>query len=295
MTQRSRVSVIIPAYNRKHLIESAIESVLRQTYKNCELILVDDASIDGTNRWVAERYPTVKLIRLNENVGAAEARNVGIESSQGELIAFLDSDDYWEETYLEKMVQLLSNHPQASFAFSNHRESRPDGTIKEFTYQSSTAYVDLIHRLLIDTFIHTMSTVVVRENALQRSGLLNSRLCVSEDRELYIRLLKEGELAHTDETLVTRVMHSQNISSDYRRWAKHVFLILDIFFKDPKNKNYCSLEPGIRSMRARMFARYFWQIEKDPVMSALMIVRAFKATPLFMLRKVQEKLLQNVT
>ena len=291
--QKSLISVVIPAHNRRHLIQLAIESVLKQTYEQYELIVIDDASVDRTADWVAQQYPQIRLIRLAQNVGAAEARNVGIRAAKGELIAFLDSDDYWDESYLAKMEHVLSSYPKASFAFSNHEETLQDGTTKQCRYRVSTKYQDLIHRSLADVFIYTMSAVVARRNALESCGLLDRRLVICHDRELYIRLLQVGEMAHVEDNLVTRVMHDQNISTDYQRWAKYVFMTLDIFFSNPKNVFYKSLEPKIRSAWAMIIAKRIWQVERDPLKSALMVGNAFKAAPVLMLRKLQGKLLHQ--
>lgn len=288
------VSVIMPTYNRRHLIEPGIKSVLDQTYQNYELLVIDDASTDGTAHWITQHYPQVQLKCLMQNVGAAGARNVGIQAAQGELIAFLDSDDYWDGIYLESMVQALQENPQASFVFSNHRNIFPDGSTKQYVYRASTKYRDLIHRSLADTFIYNMSAVVVRKCALDACGLLDVRLNSCHDRELYIRLLQEGEMAHVENSLVTRVMHDQNISANYRNWANNIFMTLDIFFGNPKNKSYLPLEPFIRSTWAMIIARYMWQVEKAPFFSALMVYRAFKATPGLMLKKVIQKVLPAI-
>ncbi len=292
------VSVIIPAYNRQHLIEPAIQGVLAQSHRNYELIVVDDASADGTADWVETHYPEahypqVQLIRLTQNVGAAEARNVGIRAAKGELIAFLDSDDYWAETYLEVQVRSLNNNPAASFVFSNHDEILQDGTIKPCVYRDSIQYQDLIHRSLADVFIYTMSAVVVRKQALETCGLLDKRLIICHDRELYIRLLQVGTMAHVEDSLVTRVMHDQNISADYQRWAKYVFMTLDIFFEDAKNTAYLPLEPSIRSAWAMIIARRIWQVEKSPWPSTLMVLRAVKAAPNLMIEKLRNKVMMQ--
>ncbi|MGB7250729.1 MAG: glycosyltransferase family A protein [Phormidesmis sp.] len=297
--QQPFVSVIIPAYNRRHLIGPAIASVIHQTYPHHELIVIDDASADDTADWVAEHYPVeqypqVTLIRLAKNAGAAGARNVGIEAAKGELIAFLDSDDYWDTDYLATQVQALVDNPQASFVFSNHREILQDGCVKECLYRPSDKYQDLIHRSLADVFIYTMSAVVVRKSALGSCGLLDPRLTICHDRELYIRLLQVGEMAHVEQSLITRVMHDQNISTDYQRWAKYVFMTLDIFFENPNNKAYLPLAPTIRSEWATIIAKRIWQVEKAPVSSALMVGRAIKAAPQRMFKKLIHKMQSRI-
>ncbi|MCM3023154.1 glycosyltransferase family 2 protein [Heyndrickxia ginsengihumi] len=102
------VSVVIPTYNRGHLIETTINSVLNQTYKNFELIVVDDASTDNTESIVNSiNDERIRYIRLDKNTKGKRPRNVGINLSKGEYIAFLDSDDLWLPRKLEKQLEFI--------------------------------------------------------------------------------------------------------------------------------------------------------------------------------------------
>lgn len=104
------ISVILPTYNRKNTIKRAIDSVLNQTYKNIELIIVDDASSDGTLEFVSRQYgedERITYIINEENLGPSGARNVGVANAKGSWIAFQDSDDEWHMDKLEKQVSLI--------------------------------------------------------------------------------------------------------------------------------------------------------------------------------------------
>ena len=106
-----KVSVITPMYNCEKFISETIESVLNQTYTNWEMIIIDDCSTDKSKQIVKqyiERDKRIRLIALNENSGAAVARNKGIEVSSGRFIAFLDGDDLWEPNKLEKQIQFMT-------------------------------------------------------------------------------------------------------------------------------------------------------------------------------------------
>lgn len=112
------VSVIMPAYNCEDFIDDSILSVLNQTYKNVELLVVDDQSTDGTAEHIqqfAQQDPRVKFIQLAKNSGAAVARNTAIEQAEGRYLAFLDSDDLWEPKKLEKQIAFME---QNSYAFT---------------------------------------------------------------------------------------------------------------------------------------------------------------------------------
>ena len=116
-----KVSVITPMYNCEKFISETIESVLNQTYTNWEMIIIDDCSTDKSNQIVKqyiERDKRIRLIALNENSGAAVARNKGIEVSSGRFIAFLDGDDLWEPNKLEKQIQFMTEK-NIGFSFTS--------------------------------------------------------------------------------------------------------------------------------------------------------------------------------
>lgn len=113
-------SVIMPAYNCEKYIAEAIESVIKQTYKNWELIIVNDASTDDTEKIIKsyqEKDKRIKLISLTENQGVANARNTAIQNSEGRYIAFLDADDYWEKEKLQEQITFMKNK---NITFSYH-------------------------------------------------------------------------------------------------------------------------------------------------------------------------------
>ena len=104
--QNPEVSVIIPTYNRVELLPRAIQSVLNQTYKSYELIVVDDGSDDDTENLMRSKFPWVKYYQI-ENNGVSRARNFGVEKAVGKYIAFLDSDDEWLPKKLERQMDLF--------------------------------------------------------------------------------------------------------------------------------------------------------------------------------------------
>ena len=117
-----KVSVITPMYNCEKFISETIESVLNQTYTNWEMIIIDDCSTDKSKQIVKqyiERDKRIRLIALNENSGAAVARNKGIEVSSGRFIAFLDGDDLWEPNKLEKQIQFMTEK-NIGFSFTSY-------------------------------------------------------------------------------------------------------------------------------------------------------------------------------
>ena len=117
-----RFSVIIPLYNKAPYVAKAIESVLAQTFTDFELVIVDDGSTDGSAE-IAEKtitgHPNCKLIR-QENTGVSVARNNGVAASQGDYLCFLDADDWWKPTFLEKMSKFIDEFPEAGIYGANY-------------------------------------------------------------------------------------------------------------------------------------------------------------------------------
>ena len=116
----NKVSVIIPNYNNAHYLGKAIQSVLRQSFKDYEIIVVDDGSTDNSKDVVSTFGDKVRYI-WQENKGLGGARNTGINASNTEFIGLLDADDEWKPFYLEKMMSLVQRHPDAAVYYSAAR------------------------------------------------------------------------------------------------------------------------------------------------------------------------------
>ncbi|MEE9614146.1 MAG: glycosyltransferase family A protein, partial [Thermodesulfobacteriota bacterium] len=113
------VSVVVPVYNRPEYVREALTSVFGQTFKDYEVIVVDDGSTEDTKGALGEYLQGVNYF-YKKNGGAASARNYGIEKSTGEYVAFLDSDDLWEEDKLDVQVEFLSRNPDVGLVCSDY-------------------------------------------------------------------------------------------------------------------------------------------------------------------------------
>src|SRR5690348_13015928 len=118
------ISTIIPAYNAAKMIGRALDSVLAQTHLSDEILVIDDGSQDNLPDAVAGYGNQVTLIR-QANGGAASARNRGIDQAQGDLIAFLDADDFWEPTKLERQLEVFQKHQEIGLVASRHFSQEP--------------------------------------------------------------------------------------------------------------------------------------------------------------------------
>ncbi len=285
------VSVIVPTYNRHHLIKETLDSVLSQTFTNYEIIVVDDASTNKTADWIEENYPQVKLIRLIQNRGGAGARNVGVEVASGNLIAFLDHDDQWLPNYLENQVKTLRENAYAVLSYCNYKEKYENRLEIEINSQPWHMYQDFFQHLLMQNCIPSLSITVIQRQTLIKVGLFNETLKICNDRELYLRLLYFGNIVHLPKTLVIKNFHQNNLSKDYWLWSKEVLTLLDIFFSDSRSKSYQHLESEARSHWMLKFAKTVWKSNRDVLFVAYMLIKAFYFSP----RRINKAFLRRIS
>lgn len=195
------VSVVIPARDAAATLGRAVRSVLAQDYKAIEVVVVDDASRDGTAA-VAEALGA-RLIRLDRPQGAAAARNAGIAAARGELIAFQDADDEWLPGKLRRQVALLLAEPSAVFVACGARLVGQDGTDRGPLYDGRIpdAGAEAWRGLLAHNTIATPCVVAWR-HALAAVGPFDATLPVAEDQDMWLRLAMHGRLAYLDAFLV---------------------------------------------------------------------------------------------
>ena len=189
------VSVIIPTYNRAYVVHKAIESVLAQTYKNIEIIVVDDGSNDNTDQVIANYEQVVYIKKQHE--GQAEARNAGLTIAKGEYIASLDSDDVWKENFLSTAISYIWQNKLDMF-FSNWEYC--DGNHNNFTnalvgsldkkYFIHTFYLFDYHeyrQLLIQANISPSSGIIIRKSYM--SKIWDKRIHIGDDALLQLELI----------------------------------------------------------------------------------------------------------
>ena len=208
------VSVIMPVYNRQHLVAASADSVLRQTYTNVELIMINDGSTDGTAQVLndyAARYPGRVQVVHQQNTGQVVARNNGIAVAKGRFIAFLDSDDTWSQDKLEKQMPLFVDG--VGLVYAGIYEVASDGRILREVRPSSDMRGDIYHRLLVQNAMTGGSVVVIRE-ALERVGLFDPELRAAENWDLWIRIAKEFHVDFFADPLVCYLKHEGNMSAD---------------------------------------------------------------------------------
>jgi len=206
------IDIIMPAYNCAKYIKSAIESVKKQTYQNWRLIIIDDGSTDNTAQVIQSATNDIKekveLIKCKKNLGVAEARNLGIRKSTNRYIAFLDADDVWLESKLEKQLKFMKDNAY-EFTYTlytyckNNRKKEVKHFIKTLNYKQA----------LKNTFILT-STVMIDTRVVPKE-LLHMPNVKSEDTATWWRILKQGYIAYgLEENLTLYRVTKQSLSSN---------------------------------------------------------------------------------
>jgi glycosyltransferase involved in cell wall biosynthesis len=203
------VSVIIPCYNQAHFLAKAIESVLRQSYPNIEIVVINDGSTDHTEG-VAKAYPTVRYV-YQKNQGLPSARNAGIAHSQGAFLLFLDSDDWLYPKGVEANVQALLAHPEVAFV---------SGTFDAFYMQENAIKEGVVPvtanhycQLLQGNYIGMVATVMFRRTVLEEFNF-DATLKNCEDYDLYLRIARKYPVYHHLQKIAVYRFHTANMSSN---------------------------------------------------------------------------------
>lgn len=222
------VSIVIATYNMAQYLPQAVESILSQSWKNFELIIVDDGSTDNTEQ-VIQAYidnHRVKYIK-NENQGQPRAKNCGLLHTKGQFIAFCDGDDLWEANKLLAQMPLFDN-PKVGVVFSdvslideNNKRHTPTEIITAFRGK-------VTERLLHKNFV-PFGTSVIRRQCMEQNGVFDEEFRMGIDWDLWLRYSINWEFDFTlDRTYIYRIWSGQ-MSSNYRGRYEHAFRILKKF------------------------------------------------------------------
>jgi len=236
MSSNPKISVILPTYNRAHLLPQAIDSVLNQTYKNTEILVIDDHSEDNTREIVfslQKRYQNIFYFKNEHRKGVSGARNTGLEKATGDFITFLDSDDLWMKHHLQESAEILTKYPAADMLFRAYTiyDLADNKELDKVTLSQKTArkfrgkrigheLYHFIGRELFNYFIGThknefcIVTVVLRKKLIKQIRF-DERLSISEDTDFFTRLclIKKPSIYCLNIPSATIRLHSYNTLS----------------------------------------------------------------------------------
>jgi len=222
MDDPGKISVIIPTYNREISLERAIDSVLEQTYRNFELIVIDDGSTDNTVSIIRKFRKRIRYYsRLHG--GVSSARNLGLEKSEGTWVAFLDSDDYWLPRKLERQMQCLTENPRWLVLQTDEKWIR-HGTVVN-PMNKHRKYSGWIFRQCLPLCIVSPSAVIVHQKVFNDVGVFDESLPVCEDYDLWLRIALKYEIGLLPEKLIVKTGgHADQLSKKY--WGMDRYRVL---------------------------------------------------------------------
>lgn len=201
MTGAPRVTVVIPTYNRATLLGETIESVLRQSFNDLEIVVCDDGSADDTEARVRSFGARVRYLRLAHTGRPGAPRNRGIGAARGELIAFLDDDDLWETEKLARQVDLM-DRDGLNLVYADRRLLFSDGSQSEQVVSPAPESPDRLTDLLLQGQFPSVCTMLVHRSLLEQVNGFDETLETGEDLDLWLRLGRIARAAPVPESLV---------------------------------------------------------------------------------------------
>jgi len=208
-----RISVIIPTYNRGEVLERAIKSVLAQTYKNYELIVVDDGSTDNTHS-ILRKYKDKIRFYSKLHGGVSSSRNFGLEKAEGTWVAFLDSDDYWLPEKLERQMEFLQKNPDILVVQTDEKWIRNGVPVNPM--KKHRKYSGWIFEQCLPLCIVSPSAVMIHQLVFNDVGVFDEDLPVCEDYDLWLRISLKYQIALLPEKLIVKTGgHSDQLSRQY--------------------------------------------------------------------------------
>jgi len=240
------VSVVIPAYNAERTLGETLASAIAQTFDDFELIVVDDGSTDATADVARAAGDERIRVLTTANRGVARARTHGIQEADGQLVAFLDADDIWMPTKLERQVALLSTRPEVGMCFT--AAIRVDADARPIAPMQVREYGDYCAALLLHSMVAgCISSGVVRRTLALEAGGFDPAFSQSADWDFWLRLSRLTDFAPVPDPLVRYRTYAGNMSSDIPLLERDTFAVLDKFFADPASEPYLPLRSRVYS------------------------------------------------
>lgn len=234
----TKVSIIIAAYNAMSFLPETLESVFRQTWSDYEVIIVNDGSSDGIEKWVAQINDSRVKFISQKNQGISVARNNALALAEGEYIAFLDADDLWQSTKLEKQVRILDEHPEVGLVYSwialIDERSNLQGKIRK-----NSAEGNIWKKLLEHNLVECGSNPMVRGSCFEDVGLFDPRFTYAQGWEMWLRIARHYPFKAIKEPLVYYRSHSNNSSKNWKALEPNYRAIIEKTFADvPSHLQY---------------------------------------------------------
>lgn len=238
------VSVVIPYYNNEKTIARAINSVISQTYRNRELLIIDDGSNDSSNKIVSELIETmnsdtsIKHI-VQQNQGPSVARNQGILNAKGQYVAFLDADDSWEDNKLELQMSILTNDTSIDMISCNFNIILPDKSIQKH-YFVNKKLCRINFKQMLNKHYYATPCVIAKKDVLIECGMFNEKQHFMEDSLLFTKICRDYNAYMINDFLVNTYKNSfgeSGLSGQLNKMQKYEYLNFITLYKDNNISN----------------------------------------------------------
>src|SRR5690554_642725 len=218
------ISILMSCYNAQKWLNESIESVLNQTYKYFEFIIIDDGSNDNT--WDIIIIYSKKDCRIipikKENTGLTDSLNYGLKIAYGKWVARIDADDYWEKIRLEKQIEYIKKHPEVVLLGTACQAINKNGSFtKKCFYPSS--HTILVHNIKYSKKYFPHSSAFINKNALEKVGYYNTFFKKAQDKDLWLRLSNVGKIACIKKCYVKIRKHENQISKNFSGKPQYVY------------------------------------------------------------------------
>ena len=279
------VSVIITTHNRVELLKRAVCSVFEQSFPNIECIIVDDDSSDSTEVFCKTQNVVYIHIPNNESRGGNYARNLGIKAAKGNYVAFLDDDDYWDKSKIEKQMQLVNEYG-AKFVFTGQKHEIVDrnGAITYKNFPVPKQYTGAYKKKVLYNICTNTSRILVAKDVLWDVGLFDEQLKFWQEYELTIRIAQKYDFYAVEEPLTiyrVNLNDKSRLTNKYDEWLETVSVIKN------KHKNLYQNLNNVEKMMAKVL---FYMDARRRCINVGLRSKAriyyLKAFPLLVVRKI---------
>ena len=244
-----KISIIVPVYNAEKYIEKCINSIIKQTYKNIEIIVINDGSTDETKEKLKKIQDSRVIIINKENTGVSDSRNIGIEVSKGDYIMFVDADDYLEETAIEKMVQTINELPADIVKFNYNAIIHKKTKDRQEEYKNEILKEDKIIKFMeellkgkINAFIWTLAI----KRDIIKEVRFNTKIGMMEDLLFFIDILPRINMMYIiNDRLYNYYINAESVSNSSSYYYKNfvdMLNVCELIINSLKNNNCYSEE-----------------------------------------------------
>ena len=280
-SKKPLVSVIIPAYNCAQFINETLDSVYRQTYRNIEIIVIDDGSTDNTKAILAPHIGNIQYF-YKENSGTAGARNTGILKAKGELIALLDNDDIWYPEKIKLQVSVAQNNPEIGLVFTDGKIFDKSGILKDtiiarrlqkWIQQNKTENGQVVKGCILDhiyfeNLISSATSVLIKRECFDQVGFFDENIIIADDFDMWLRIARKYSVALIQKPLYMWRYRSDSSSGKMEdrnyNWVRSALVVLEKHWRNApdeirkevrENISKLYLECGKHSFHRKSYSR----------------------------------------